>query len=144
MLIQRSALLMHPASQMYRLVNDVERYPMFMEGCRGAEILEQGADFMVARLTLGKGGLHYSFTTRNTLSEPDSITMELVEGPFKSLSGAWYFQALTEQACKVTLTLTFEFKSMAASLAVSGLFNKTANNLLDAVVKRSEELYGHG
>ncbi len=140
--IRRSALLMHSAEQMYQLVNDVESYPEFMEGCAGAEVVEQGDGFMVARLDLKRGKLQYSFTTRNTLHTSQAITMGLVEGPFKTLSGGWVFTALTEQACKVSLALQFEFNGMTTGLASSGLFKGVANNLLDAVVKRAEWLYG--
>lgn len=140
--VNRSALLMHSAAQMYELVNDVEQYPVFMEGCEGAEILLRGDDFMVARLDLRRGKLRYSFTTRNTLAAPESIAMELMNGPFKTLSGGWKFKALTERACKVSLAL--EFESMSAGLTVSGLFNRVANNLLDAVVRRADLLYGKG
>lgn len=140
--IQRSALLMYSARELYELVNDVESYPLFMEGCSSAEILQRGADFMVARLELGRGGLRYAFTTRNTLQEPETITMSLVDGPFRALSGEWAFTPLAERACKVSLSLEFEFKSVVAGLATAGLFNKVANNLLDAVVERAALIYG--
>ena len=38
--IQRSALVNHSAEQMFDLVNDIEAYPRFMPGCRGARVLE--------------------------------------------------------------------------------------------------------
>ena len=68
--IQRSALLPFSAEQVYALINDVSAYPKYMNGCVGAEILEQTDEIMEARLDLAKGGLKYSFTTRNTLCPP--------------------------------------------------------------------------
>ena len=37
--IERSALLSRPAEQIFDLVADIERYPEFLEGCVGADIL---------------------------------------------------------------------------------------------------------
>ena len=37
--IRRSALLPYSAERVYALINDVEAYPQYMDGCVGAEIL---------------------------------------------------------------------------------------------------------
>ena len=54
--IQRSALVPYSAAALYQLVNDVETYPQFMEGCVGAQVLKRTPDTMEARLDLAKGG----------------------------------------------------------------------------------------
>lgn len=140
--ISRSALVMHSAENMYDLVNDVVSYPEYMEGCDGAEILEQGEGFMIARLHLRKGGVSYSFTTRNTLSPHGEIRLELHAGPFRHLAGVWTFRALTEAACKVSLYLEFETGSQLASVAASSLFSSVANNLVTALSQRADVMYG--
>jgi len=140
--IQRSALVMYPAMDMYALVNDVASYPAYMEGCENAEILEQGEGFMVARLDLRKGGVSYSFTTRNTLTPGEEIRLALQDGPFKHLSGAWTFKPLTDKACKVSLHLEFEISSQLLAVAVNSLFSSVANNLVNAISQRAAVLYG--
>src|SRR5690606_34408725 len=120
--IQRSALVMHSAENMYNLVNDVAAYPRYMEGCSGAEILDQGEDFMVARLDLRKGGVSYSFTTRNQLHPPGEIRLAIHSGPLKRLSGVWRFAALAESACKVSLSLEFEANNQLVGIAATSLF----------------------
>ena len=140
--IKRSALVMYSAQQMFDLVNDVASYPQYMENCVGAEILEQSDDVMVARLDLKKGGINHSFTTCNKLYEPERISMTLEQGPFSQLSGEWTFQALTESACKVMLDLEFEFNNLAVGIASSSLFTSVANNLVDALSQRAQEVYG--
>lgn len=146
--IKRSALVTFSAQQMFDLVNDVASYPEYMDNCVGAEVLEQTQDedtcqgTIVARLDLKKGGISYSFTTCNTLMPPDSISMSLQQGPFKRLSGVWSFKALTDSACKVMLDLEFEFNSLSVGIASSGLFTSVANNLVDALSKRAQEVYG--
>jgi ribosome-associated toxin RatA of RatAB toxin-antitoxin module len=141
--VQRSALVMHSDQSMYDLVNDVASYPQFMEGCQAAEIFEHTDQQMVARLDLKKGGVKSSFMTRNSLQAPSVIEMNLEDGPFKSLKGVWTFKPLTPQACKVSLDLEFEFNNMAVGLAASKLFSTMANELVDSLCRRADQIYGN-
>lgn len=139
--LNRSALLPYPAESVYALINDVQAYPQYMDGCVGAEIVSQDQDVMVARLDLAKSRFNYSFTTRNKLLPPHSVVMELVDGPFQTFAGEWNIQALSESACKVTLRLNFTLQSKALALAAKALFNPMADNLVDALVRRAHQLY---
>jgi len=127
---------------MYRLVNDVETYPRYMDGCCGAEIIERGEDFMVARLDLKKGGVSYSFSTRNQLHPFKEIRLSLYSGPFKSFSGSWVFRALTEDACKVSFFLEFDANSQVMGIAANSLFSSVANNLVSALSEQADKVYG--
>ena len=140
--INRSALVVYSAEQMFQLVNDVASYPQYMEGCVDSEVLEQSDYHMLARLDLKKGAVSQSFITRNSLQTPHTITMQLEEGPFKNLEGEWVFKPLTDTACKVSLVLEFEGKGLSTSIASSSLFSKVANNMVDAICKRAEKIYG--
>jgi ribosome-associated toxin RatA of RatAB toxin-antitoxin module len=141
--VQRSALVMHSDQSMFDLVNDVASYPLFMRGCQTAEVFECTELQMVARLDLKKGGVKTSFMTRNRLQAPSMIEMNLEDGPFKSLKGVWRFKPLTPQACKVSLDLEFEFNNMAVGLAASKLFSTMANELVDSLCRRADQIYGN-
>ncbi len=141
--VQRTALVMHSDQAMFDLVNDVASYPQFMQGCQTAEVFEHTEQQMVARLDLKKGGVKTSFMTRNRLQAPSEIEMSLEDGPFKSLKGVWRFKALTPQACKVSLDLEFEFNSTAVGLAASKLFSSMANELVDSLCRRADQIYGN-
>jgi ribosome-associated toxin RatA of RatAB toxin-antitoxin module len=141
-IIQRSALVPFAAAAMYKLVNAIDTYPQFMDGCVGAQILSHNDEYMDARLDLAKGGMRYSFVTRNRLSPPQRIELTLVEGPFDKFSGYWDFQALHESACKVTLHLEFELSSKLLSFAARKVFDGIANQMVDALVKRANSVYG--
>lgn len=140
--IERSALVNYSAEQMYALIDDIEQYPAFMQGCINAEVLDRTADQVTGRLTLGKAGLKYSFTTRNKVVPGQSMEMELVDGPFKSFDATWHFKALSESACKVSLTMSFEWAGGFLGAAMEKLFQHSANSLVDALVDRAGELYG--
>ncbi|SEQ30483.1 Ribosome association toxin PasT (RatA) of the RatAB toxin-antitoxin module [Amphritea atlantica] len=140
--VDRSALVLHTAEQMFDLVNDVESYPQFLPWCSGTTLIESTEETMQASLNVAKAGLKYSFTTRNTLERPGMIRIELVEGPFSSLSGLWTFKPLSEEACKVSLSLQFDFSGKLTSLAMSKVFNQMAATMVDAFVNRADQVYG--
>jgi ribosome-associated toxin RatA of RatAB toxin-antitoxin module len=139
-IIQRSALVPFAAAVMYQLVNDIEAYPRFMDGCTGAQILRRDADSVEARLDLAKGGLRYSFTTLNRLLPPERIELSLVEGPFETFSGQWEFRALGERACKIELHLDFEMSGRLLNFAARKMFDAIANQMVDALVQRAHQL----
>ena len=138
--IQKTALLMHSVQTMFDLVADISRYPEFLPGCSGAEVLETTDAGVVARLDLSKAGVKQSFVTRNTNIAPSSIFFALEDGPFDSLVGEWRFEALNEEACRVSLDLTFQLRSGLLKMAASRLFESVANDMVDAIVKRANQL----
>lgn len=140
--IQRSALLPYTAEQMFELVNRVDRYPEFLPWCSETAILEESDVSMRARLTVSKAGLRQSFTTRNALVSGRQIDMRLEDGPFSDLHGTWDFKPLSEQACKISLDLRFEYSGPIIRATLGPLFNHAANTLVDAFSQRAKELYG--
>ncbi|MFT5162635.1 MAG: ribosome-associated toxin RatA of RatAB toxin-antitoxin module, partial [Alteromonadaceae bacterium] len=109
--INRNALVMHSAKAIFDLVNDIEKYPAFLPNCSSAAIINASSDQITASVEIKKGPVCKTFTTKNTLSNENKIVMELVNGPFKQLHGHWLFTRLDDNACKVELTLQYEFSS---------------------------------
>ena len=138
--INKTALLPHSARTMFDLVADIARYPEFLPGCSGAQVLEQTDNEVVARLDLTKAGVTQSFVTRNTNTPHTSITLVLEDGPFDSLGGEWRFDALSEDACRVSLDLSFQLRSGLLKMAASRLFESVANDMVDAMVLRANQL----
>jgi ribosome-associated toxin RatA of RatAB toxin-antitoxin module len=139
--INRSALMPYSASQMYAVVNDVAKYPEFLPWCANSEILSHNESSMEASILMKKGKLNHSFTTRNSLIPNQRIHMELVNGPFKSLSGDWIFTELSDSASKIELQLEFEFSNRVIGLLIGPVFTQIANSLVDAFCQRAHQLY---
>lgn len=140
--ISRSALVPHSAQRMYELVCDVDGYHAFLPWCRESYVTARGEDEMRGTIVISKGGIERSFTTLNRLQRNKMMEMRLIEGPFRHLEGFWRFQALREDACKVSLDLEFEFSSRLMTVAFGPVFTQIANTMVDAFVKRADELYG--
>lgn len=139
--VSRSALVSFSAEQMYELVNDVASYPEFLPGCSGSRVIEESQDAMVASVDVSKAGISKTFTTSNTLHFGEAIIMNLVDGPFKTLKGGWYFTSLDERACKVELKLEFEFSSKMIEMAFGKIFNELTSNMVNAFTARAKQVY---
>lgn len=139
--VNRSALVLHTAEEMFELVNDVRRYPEFLPWCSSTKVVHESEETLEATLYLAKGGLKYSFTTRNLLQRPKRMEITLVEGPFKSLTGIWTFTPLSDEASKVELNMHFEFSGKLTGIAMGKVFNSVATTLVDAFVSRADQVY---
>jgi len=140
--ISRSALLPHTGPQIFELVNDIEAYPQFMDGCVDATILRHEGQLLEARLDLSKAGMTQSLITRNTSVGMESIILELVEGPFEFFEGRWGFQTLGDSACKVSLHIEFAINSSVLGAAAGKLFERVSNKLVESVSQRAKIIYG--
>lgn len=143
--IHKSVLLWHSAPEMFALVIDIERYPQFLPWCDQGEVLERSDHGMVARVGMAISGLRQNFTTRNTHVADQQVLMTLVDGPFSKLDGVWEFTPLgdgAQRACKVDFKLTYGFASSALAALVGPVFDKIAGSLVDAFVKRADQVYG--
>jgi ribosome-associated toxin RatA of RatAB toxin-antitoxin module len=71
--------------------------------------------------------------------------MKLVEGPFSRLDGQWKFTPLgnaAQRACKVELELHYGFDNAALGALVGPVFDKIASSMVEAFVKRAEQVHG--
>ena len=140
--INRSALVPFGADQMFQLVDDIVAYPQFLPWCKSTNEIERAADGVKASIEISKAGLQKTFTTANVNSENECIEMRLVDGPFKHLQGFWRFQQFDGKACKITLDIEFEFTNRILDKTLGPIFGQICNNLVEAFVKRAQDLYG--
>jgi ribosome-associated toxin RatA of RatAB toxin-antitoxin module len=150
--VHKSILLWYSPREMYDLVVDVDRYPQFLPWCERAEVLEEIADTMTARLHLAYAGVRHAFTTRNKHVLARSVLVQLVDGPFSMLDGMWEFHPIgragtapesgDESACRIEFELDYAFASKPLEAVLSPVFDKVADTLVDRFVQRAEQVYG--
>ena len=140
--INRSALVMYSVEQMFQLINDVPAYPQFLPDCSDSKIIAENDNSVTASLLVSKAGLKKWFTTKNTFISNQHIQLELVDGPFNKLQGRWLLTPLSEDACKVSLDLEYEFSNKMFDLAFGRVFNHLTNNMVQAFTQRAKDVYG--
>jgi ribosome-associated toxin RatA of RatAB toxin-antitoxin module len=141
-IVSRSALVNHSAQQMFALVSEVESYPKFLPWCDRASVAEHGPGRSVATLRINFRGLKEEFTTENRYQPNERIDMKLVSGPFRRLEGSWLFTALSAEACRVELSLRYEFRSALLEKLVGAVFDEIANTFVDAFARRADQQFG--
>jgi ribosome-associated toxin RatA of RatAB toxin-antitoxin module len=143
--IQKSVLIWYSPEEMFRLVTDVASYPAFLPWCNRAQVLEQDENGMLAEVGISMAGVKQIFTTRNIHIPGREVHMKLVKGPFSKLDGMWRISPVgdgSQRACKVELTLDYGFSSATLASLVGPIFDRIAASLVDAFVKRAEQVYG--
>ncbi|MBL8476722.1 MAG: type II toxin-antitoxin system RatA family toxin [Methyloversatilis sp.] len=140
--VRKTVLIERSAEQMFRLVDGVEHYPEFLPWCGGSEVIERTDTLTRARIDINYHGVKAHFATANAKVFPHSMTIRLVEGPFKSLDGTWAFTQLGDVACKIEFNLRYEFSSRLIEKVVGPVFSHIANTFVEAFVKQADRIYG--
>lgn len=140
--VTRTALVAYTPDELFALVSDVAAYPEFLPYCVEARVLAQEPDSLLASMAFARAGIRQGVTTRNRLQPPHRLEMDLVEGPFAQLCGAWEFQPLGATASKVIFTIQFDIDSALAHFAAGPLIDQAATMALTAFQNRAITLYG--
>jgi ribosome-associated toxin RatA of RatAB toxin-antitoxin module len=140
--VEKSALVPHPAQAMFDLVADVERYKEFLPWCSDSRLVSRSEHELCGMIEVSRLGIRQAFTTCNSLDPPGHMGISLQEGPFRQLSGDWRFVALRDDACKVMLSMEFEFAGRLIDTAFGKVFHQVANSLVESFVTRAREVYG--
>lgn len=140
--VVKTVLVPYSAAEMFELVDGVEDYPRFLPWCGGSQL--HARDEAVTEATIHIHYLHVRqhFSTRNDKRFPEEMAIRLVSGPFRKLEGSWRFKTLAEAACKVEFVIHYEFSSALLEKVLGPVFGMITNNLVDAFVRRAEDVYG--
>ncbi|EGY34752.1 lipid transport protein [Aggregatibacter actinomycetemcomitans serotype e str. SC1083] len=141
-IVNQSTLVAYSVQQMYRLINDYERYPEFLPGCVDSHTLHKSAVQLTGESEISKAGIRQKFTTCNTMKENQSIRMQFVDGPFKFLQGEWKLTDPDEKSCQIQLYLAFEFSNPPVGFAFGQIFTHLTNKMIDAFKQRAKQIYG--
>jgi ribosome-associated toxin RatA of RatAB toxin-antitoxin module len=139
--VERSAIVAYTPAQMFDLVNDVARYPQFLPWCVGARVEVLSESEILAAVKVARGLVRMEFTTRNTVQKDEQILMQLIEGPFRHMSGHWRFTAIGDRGSRVEFRVEFEFKNRLLARAFNSVFEALCSTIVDAFVVRAQQIY---
>jgi ribosome-associated toxin RatA of RatAB toxin-antitoxin module len=143
--VHKSVLIWYSPQEMFDLVTRVAEYPQFLPWCDHAKVIEVDEAGVTAEVGISFSGVRQTFTTRNTHTAGRQVAMQLVNGPFSKLEGQWNFLPVgqgDQRACKVELTLHYGFSNAMLGKLIGPVFDKIAASLVDAFVKRAQQVYG--
>lgn len=137
----------HTAEQMFALVSDVEKYPLFVPLCERLVIRGRKPDgdreVLIADMTVAYKFIRETFTTKVVLDrKAGTIRAEYLDGPFKHLDNVWTFQAVDGGHSTVNFAIDYEFRSRTLSALMGTVFDKAFRKFADAFEKRADAVYG--
>ena len=131
------------SKQLYDLAMDVKQYPEFLPWCSKIEIVK--TDPMVVDMTIKYG--FFSETIRSFIrAEHDGagnykIFIKADEGVFKYFQSEWEFLGLADDKCKVSYSLEFKFSNFFIEKAISLVFSKASNLIINSFEQQAKKLY---
>ena len=138
----------HSASDMFKLVADVERYPEFVPLCRSLRVRKRstgadGREVIVADMTVAYKLIYETFTSRVTLDRGQlEILVEYLEGPFRKMNNRWRFHPAGEDACDVEFFISYEFRSRTLGLLMGAMFDAAFRRFAAAFERRADQIDG--
>jgi coenzyme Q-binding protein COQ10 len=136
----------HSADEMFALVADVEKYPLFLPLCEALRVRRReerdARPILVADMTIAYKIFRETFSSRVTLDRAAyKITVEYLDGPFSHLENRWTFKPL-ENGCEVQFFIEWELRSRALSMLVGSVFDRVFRRYAEAFEKRADDVYG--
>lgn len=155
---------------MFALISDISNYKSYLPWCKNSDItsidnyklsdiisafklfnidetLIDSVDLQDISCLTGKIDLSYlkvsfSFATKNINIQDVCIIMQLIDGPFKHLSGLWMFNQLGHSGCKIEFDLAYEFTNAFIDKAFNPAFHHISSKLIDSFIMEAKNRFG--
>lgn len=151
------------AREMYDLVADIEKYPLFLPWCRAVRVLERSPQGCVAELSVGFRALRERFVSRVQFFPEDYRILTFYEkGPLSDLRCEWSFTPCNNLAvnsktkssktdvsasqkrissCRVHFFVDFSFRPSLLNAMIDVFFDHAFQKMVAAFEQRAVELY---
>lgn len=148
--VSRKLILPYTRKQMFKLVNTVEDYPLFLPWCKSVHVHYQkmldAAQEIKATMNIAKGPAKFEITTINLAQEDltpdcDMIKLKLVNGPFRHFNGDWKFTDIENGSSIIDFNMEFQFSNKLFAMALEPVFLGVSSSLVDAFSRRAAEVY---
>ena len=138
----------HSAENMFDLVADAEKYPLFLPLCealriRGRQDQGEGRAILVADMTVGYKAVRETFTSRVLLDRPAmTIRVAYLDGPFEHLDNVWRFEDVGDAACDVHFSIDYAFKNRILGALMGSMFDRAFRKFAESFEARADVVYG--
>lgn len=135
--IKYSVSSSYSAKDLYDLVIDIESYPEFLPWCSAARIISKEKTTIIAELAIRYKVFFSTYVSKVKLVSDNEIQVELVDGPFKSLTNAWKFTERDKETY-IEFILEFELKSEFLTKLLSENIESYSNTIFNSFLKRAD------
>ena len=121
----------------FNLINDINSYPNYLPWCTKTEVTEKSDYSIIGKIFISKSFINWNFSTKNIIKKNESISLELVDGPFERLNGKWSFSMIDEFNTRVSLEINYKFKSSLIELSIEPIFTSIMNSILKSFIQEA-------
>jgi coenzyme Q-binding protein COQ10 len=138
----------HRWADMFKLVLDVESYPVFVPYCQQVKLVSRRAEsstdaIIVSRMTVGLSALRVSYSNRTHGDFAGRvIKVEAIDGPFRFLRVVWRFTPRADHRTRIDFSVNFEFSSLILAAVASRVLDSMFGEMVDAFERRADHLFG--
>lgn len=136
------------ADEMFALVADVEKYPLFVPLCESLVVHSReqqgdGTGLITATMGIGYKAIRETFTTTVTLdAAARKIVVRHKSGPFRHLENVWHFAPVGDTASEVRFAIDYEFSSPLLAVIMGAVFDTAFRKFAQAFEDRAGVVYG--
>ena len=130
----------HKAVDLFRIVLDIEKYPLYIPWCSNIEILAKKKNTIKANMIVDyKFFPSQKFTSNIVFNlEEMSIITTYVEGPLKDLETIWEFKNLKKNKSKILFKVKFEFKNFFHQKIAELFFPLVESKMIKSFIERAD------
>ena len=131
----------HKAVDLFRIVLDIEKYPLYIPWCSNIEILAKKKNTIKANMIVDyKFFPSQKFTSNIVFNlEEMSIITTYVEGPLKDLETIWEFKNLKKNKSKILFKVKFEFKNFFHQKIAELFFPLIESKMIKSFIERADQ-----
>ena len=129
-------------AQLFLLVSDIEKYPLFIPGCIATRILDRGEGHWRVDNLFTFGPVRSRFTTYSEFEAPRWLDVTSRDGPWSSLRLAWRFSPGSSGGCRVSCRFAAQFRSRLLSALASVGLAEAERLFIRGFESRAHSLYG--
>tara|TARA_B110000263_G_scaffold243440_1_gene250150 strand:+ start:715 stop:1149 length:435 start_codon:yes stop_codon:yes gene_type:complete len=131
----------HNAVDLFRIVLDIEKYPLYIPWCSGIEILSKKNNEIKANMFVDYKFFPSQKFTSNVIFDLEkmSIKTNYIEGPLKDLITKWEFKNLKKNKSKILFNVKFEFKNFFHQKIAELFFPLVESKMIKSFIERANQ-----
>ncbi|TIX50038.1 type II toxin-antitoxin system RatA family toxin [Alteraurantiacibacter aquimixticola] len=141
--IRETRKLPYSAEQMFDLVADVAKYPLFLPWVVATRVRDESETELEADMLVGFKAVREKFTSKVELERPNTVRVHYIDGPLRDLDNVWTFKPADDGGCEIDFCVDFTFKNLMFEALAGQYFDRAFRKMVAAFEQRAEDLYGN-
>jgi coenzyme Q-binding protein COQ10 len=136
----------HAPADIFTLISDVERYPDFIPYLTNLRIIQRQPE-KPDQLFTAEALVRFKFARERFVTRVDAdpaaqqISVNLVEGPFRTLENCWRLTPLDDGSTRIDFSVTFEFANMVLGMLLNANKDRAVRSLINHFVEEADRRY---